>query len=84
MENHPLIWNLSIAVSSGTLPVVLDVKTSSCGIQESVFVKEHPEPDELLSKHLTSVHVILYPCLPVFHFSHLFISSIRFFCHGNN
>ncbi|CAK9226433.1 unnamed protein product [Sphagnum troendelagicum] len=47
-ENHPLVWNLSIAVSLGTLPVILSVKTVSCGIQETVLAKEHPEPEEIM------------------------------------
>jgi hypothetical protein len=53
-ENHPLVWNLSIAVSLGTLPVILSVKTVSCGIQETVLAKEHPEPEEIISE----------PCIP--------------------
>jgi glycosylphosphatidylinositol deacylase len=47
-ENHPLVWNLSITVSLGTLPVILSVKTVSCGIQETVLAKEHPEPEEIM------------------------------------
>lgn len=47
-----MLWNLSIAVSSGTLPVVLSVKALSCGIQETVLAKEDPKPEELLSKRL--------------------------------
>lgn len=56
-ENHPLVWNLSIAVSLGTLPVILSVKTVSCGIQETVLAKEHPEPEEIMSE----------PCIPFLH-----------------
>ena len=45
-----MLWNLSIAVSAGTLPVNLTVKALSCGIQTTVLAKEDPAPEELLSK----------------------------------
>lgn len=45
-----MLWNLSIAVSAGTLPVNLTVKALSCGIQPNVLAKEDPAPEELLSK----------------------------------
>lgn len=47
-EDHPLLWNLSIAVSAGTLPLNLTVKALSCGIQTTVLAKEDPAPEELL------------------------------------
>jgi glycosylphosphatidylinositol deacylase len=43
-----LLWNLSIAVSAGTLPVNLTVNALSCGIQSTVLAKEDPAPEELL------------------------------------
>lgn len=49
-EGHAMFWNLSIAVSAGTLPVNLTVKTLSCGIQATVLAKDNPGPEELLSK----------------------------------
>lgn len=47
-EGHAMFWNLSIAVSAGTLPVNLTVKTLSCGIQATVLAKDNPGPEELL------------------------------------
>lgn len=52
-----MLWNLSIAVSAGTLPVNLTVKTLSCGIQATVLAKENPSPEEILSK--TSLLLLL-------------------------
>ncbi len=45
-----MVWNVSVAVSLSTLPMMLDVRASSCGIQQTVLAKEHPEPEDLLSK----------------------------------
>ncbi|KAH9562192.1 hypothetical protein CY35_05G059400 [Sphagnum magellanicum] len=47
-EYHPMVWNMSVAVSLSTLPMMLDVRASSCGIQQTVLAKEHPEPEDLL------------------------------------
>jgi hypothetical protein len=45
-----MVWNMSVAVSLSTLPMMLDVRASSCGIQQTVLAKEHPEPEDILSK----------------------------------
>jgi hypothetical protein len=45
-----MVWNMSVGVSLSTLPMMLDVRASSCGIQQTVLTKEHPESEDLLSK----------------------------------
>ncbi|CAM6043491.1 unnamed protein product [Sphagnum compactum] len=47
-EYHPMVWNLSFALSLSSVPMVLDVKTSTCGIPQTALAKEHPEPEDLL------------------------------------
>lgn len=49
-EYHPMVWNLSVALSLSSVPLVLDVKTSTCGIPQTALAKEHPEPEDLLSE----------------------------------
>lgn len=49
-EYHPMVWNLSVALSLSSVPMLLDVKTSTCGIPQTALAKEHPEPEDLLSE----------------------------------
>ncbi|MCO5581420.1 hypothetical protein L7F22_035304 [Adiantum nelumboides] len=42
VENHPLLFNLTLAVSTGVLPLTMEMKTASCGIRNSVFANEEP------------------------------------------
>lgn len=45
-----MVWQLPIAVSLSTLPIVLDVKTASCGVNADGLAKEHPEFEDIISK----------------------------------
>ncbi|KAG0570658.1 hypothetical protein KC19_6G178400 [Ceratodon purpureus] len=47
-EYHPMVWQVPIEVSLSTLPIVLDVKTVSCGVKPEGLAKEHPEPEDIL------------------------------------
>ncbi|KAH7282837.1 hypothetical protein KP509_35G049700 [Ceratopteris richardii] len=42
VENHPLLVNLTLSLSTGVLPVKMEMKTASCGIRNSVFANEDP------------------------------------------
>ncbi|KAH9743738.1 Hydrolases acting on ester bond [Citrus sinensis] len=39
-EDHPLVFNLTFAISLGLLPITLSLRTASCGIQNSGFANE--------------------------------------------
>lgn len=39
-EHHPLVFNFSFSASMGILPPTMELKTSSCGIETSVFANE--------------------------------------------
>lgn len=47
-----MVWQVPIAVSLSTLPIALDVQTVSCGVKTEGLAKEHPEPEDILSKLL--------------------------------
>uniref|UniRef100_A0A7I4AUK2 GPI inositol-deacylase n=1 Tax=Physcomitrium patens TaxID=3218 RepID=A0A7I4AUK2_PHYPA len=47
-EYHPMVWQVSVAVSLSTLPITLDVKIVSCGVKTEGLAKEHPEPEDIL------------------------------------
>eukprot|EP00250_Pteridium_aquilinum_P021427 c25120_g1_i1 orf=424-3750(-) len=42
VENHPLLFNMTLSVSTGVLPLTVELKTSSCGIRNAVFANEEP------------------------------------------
>ncbi|KAI5083289.1 hypothetical protein GOP47_0003032 [Adiantum capillus-veneris] len=46
VENHPLLFNLTLSVSTGVLPLNMEIKTASCGIRNSVFANEEPGDHE--------------------------------------
>lgn len=46
-ENHPLVADITMAVSLGTLPMVLEVNATSCGSTDSVLAKQKPTGAEL-------------------------------------
>ncbi|CAM6094752.1 unnamed protein product [Calypogeia fissa] len=46
-ENHPLVADITMAVSLGTLPMVLEINASSCGSTDSVLAKQKPSGPEL-------------------------------------
>jgi hypothetical protein len=50
-----MVWQVPISVSLSTLPIVLDVQTVSCGVKPEGLAKEHPEPEDILSKPLLIV-----------------------------
>lgn len=46
-ENHPLVADITMAVSLGTLPMVLEINATSCGSTDSVLAKQRPSGAEL-------------------------------------
>lgn len=42
VENHAVLFNLSLPVSMGVMPLTIELKTTSCGIRNSVFANEEP------------------------------------------
>lgn len=52
-----MVWQVPIAVSLSTLPIILDVQTVSCGVKPEGLAKEHPEPEDILSKLLLSTNI---------------------------
>ncbi|KAG6557641.1 hypothetical protein Mapa_000922 [Marchantia paleacea] len=48
-ENHPIVADFSMAVSLGTLPMSLEINTTSCGSTDSVLAKSKPTESELMS-----------------------------------
>lgn len=46
VEHHPLLFNLSLSVSMGVMPLTMELKTSSCGIRHSILANEEPDDRE--------------------------------------
>lgn len=60
-----MVWQVSVAVSLSTLPITLDVKIVSCGVKTEGLAKEHPEPEDILSK-LSLVITCIQDIIPLF------------------
>lgn len=60
-ENHPIVADFSMAVSLGTLPMSLEINTTSCGSTDSVLAKSKPTESELMSKLFFHAYCEVFP-----------------------
>lgn len=52
-ENHPLVTDITMAVSLGTLPMVLEINATSCGSTDSVLAKHKPTDKNELDREFS-------------------------------